>query len=184
MSEDEAQRNGNGEEEAGEGEEDTGEEQSSKFNARKIILYVIAPLFIVGGIGGGLYFSGALDSMLASDEKAEKKEKDKSKDNKDKTSFLKIPDILVNLKSESGQPRYLRLKVKLELNSKKDVEKVKKVMPRIVDQFQTFLRELRVQDLRGSSGVYRLQKELLARVNAAAPEADVKDVLFQEMLIQ
>ena len=183
MSEEEAQRNDNGDEEAGEDGEDTGEEQPSKFSARKIILFVIAPLFVLGGIGGGLYFSGALESMMASDKKAEKEDKKDKKEEK-KAVFLKIPDILVNLKAKGGQTRYLRLKVKLELQSDKDMKQVKAVMPRIVDQFQTFLRELSVKDLRGSAGIYRLQKELLTRVNAAAPEADVKDVLFQEMLIQ
>jgi flagellar FliL protein len=181
MSEEDTQGRENEDAEAG-GTEEEEDEQSSKFSARKIILYVIAPLFILAGIGGGLYFSGALDSMLASDKKTETK--DKKEKEKAETTFLKIPDILVNLKSKSGQPRYLRLKVKLELKSKKDMEKVKAVMPRIVDQFQTFLRELRVKDLRGSAGIYRLQKELLARVNAAAPDANVRDVLFQEMLIQ
>lgn len=191
MSEEDTQRSGEDDELAGKNGEDAGDEQgeddeqASKFSARKIILYVVAPLFILGGIAGGLYVSGALDSMLASDkETQDKKEKDKDKKDKKKAVFLKIPDILVNLKAQSGQPRYLRLKVKLELKSQKDMETVKTVMPRIVDQFQTFLRELRVKDLRGSAGIYRLQKELLARVNAAAPDAEVKDVLFQEMLIQ
>ena len=52
-------------------------------------------------------------------------------------------------------------------------------MPRIVDQFQTYLRELRVRDLRGSGGIYRMQAELLWRVNQAAAPIEVKDVLFQ-----
>jgi flagellar FliL protein len=58
------------------------------------------------------------------------------------------------------------------------------IMPRVIDQFQTYLRELRVEDLRGSSGIYRMKLELLNRVRAAAPDIGVKDVLFQEILIQ
>jgi flagellar FliL protein len=65
-----------------------------------------------------------------------------------------------------------------------DVGAVEAVVPRVVDQFQTYLRELRVKDLRGSAGMYRLQMELLWRVNQAAAPVKVKDVLFQEMLIQ
>ena len=57
-------------------------------------------------------------------------------------------------------------------------------MPRVVDQFQTYLRELRVKDLRGSAGIYRLQMELLWRVNQASAPVKVKDVPFQEILIQ
>jgi flagellar FliL protein len=57
-------------------------------------------------------------------------------------------------------------------------------MPRIVDNFQIYLRELRVDDLRGSGGIYRLREELLARVNAAVAPVKVNDVLFKEMLVQ
>ena len=58
------------------------------------------------------------------------------------------------------------------------------MLPRIVDNFQVYLRELRLDDLRGSAGVYRLREELLARVNTAVRPAKIKDVLFKEMLVQ
>lgn len=99
-------------------------------------------------------------------------------------AFLKIPDMIVNLNTQDGQPRYLRLAVQLELNSEADKAAVEAVLPRVVDQFQTYLRELRVTDLKGSKGIYRLQIELLSRVNSAAAPVKVKDVLFQEILIQ
>jgi flagellar FliL protein len=57
-------------------------------------------------------------------------------------------------------------------------------MPRIIDNFQVYLRELRLDDLRGSAGIYRLREELLMRVNTAAQPVHVKDVLFREMLVQ
>ena len=71
-----------------------------------------------------------------------------------------------------------------EFKSAEDMASVEKVLPRVIDQFQTYLRELRVRDLRGSAGIYRLQMELLARVNQAAYPVEVQDVLFQEILIQ
>jgi flagellar FliL protein len=57
-------------------------------------------------------------------------------------------------------------------------------MPRIIDNFQVYLRELRIEDLRGSAGMYRLREELLLRVNASAAPARIVDVLFKEMLVQ
>ena len=103
--------------------------------------------------------------------------------------FLKVADekgadLVVNLNTPDGQMRFLQLGVQLELENAGDMEKVKAVMPRVIDQFQTYLRELRVKDLRGSSGIYRLQMELLARVNQAAAPVKVKDVLFEKILIQ
>ncbi len=53
-----------------------------------------------------------------------------------------------------------------------------------MDNFQVYLRELRIEDLKGSAGMYRLREELLTRVNAAIAPAKVHDVLFKEMLVQ
>ena len=117
------------------------------------------------------------------DDKGDKKGKDKG-EGYGGANFLEIPTMIVNLNTENGTPRYLRLTVQLELGSAEDVAAVEAVIPRVVDQFQTYLRELRVRDLRGSAGIYRLQMELLWRVNQAAAPVEVKDVLFQEILIQ
>ncbi len=58
------------------------------------------------------------------------------------------------------------------------------MMPRIIDNFQVYLRELRVEDLKGSAGMYRLREEMLIRVSAAVAPAKINDVLFKEMLVQ
>jgi flagellar FliL protein len=180
---------------AAEGGEDG---EGGGLNAKKIILFVIAPLFILIGAGGGLYFTGALDKFLKKDATEEHAaadahgEKDKGHGGEGEHGegaaqsvyFLEIPDISVNLADSGSKPSYLRLKVQLELENQSDMTAVEQVMPRVVDQFQTYLRELRVKDLRGSAGIYRLQMELLSRVNAAVYPVEVKDVLFQEILIQ
>lgn len=159
-----------------------------KFNAKKIILFVVLPLFILGGAGGGLYMSGMLGKLLGGGGEAAGEEHAEAEGHgeehaAEESVFLPMPDMLVNLAGE-GKPSYLKLKVQLELKNEADKAAVEAVMPRVVDQFQTYLREIRVKDLRGSAGIYRLQMELLARVNAAAAPTEVKDVLFQEILIQ
>ena len=53
-----------------------------------------------------------------------------------------------------------------------------------MDSFQLYLRALTPEDLNGASGLYRLKEELLARVNAAIGRAEVRDLLFKEMLVQ
>lgn len=176
-----------------EGDAASAEGGGGKFNAKKIILFVVLPLFILGGAGGGLYMSGMLGKLLGGGGEAAKEEHAEAPAAEGEghegehaaaeSVFLPMPDMLVNLAGE-GKPSYLKLKVQLELKNEADKAAVEAVMPRVVDQFQTYLREVRVKDLRGSAGIYRLQMELLARVNAAAAPTEVKDVLFQEILIQ
>jgi len=57
-------------------------------------------------------------------------------------------------------------------------------MPRLMDAFQTYLRELRPTDLEGSAGLYRLKEELTRRVNASIAPNRVTAVLFKEIVIQ
>lgn len=177
---------------------DNMDDEGGGLDAKKIILFIVLPLLVIGGIVGGLYFTGTLDKLLGGG--GEEKHAEASNDDGHGKSdghggghgdeggigarFLEIPDIIVNLNTPDGQPRYLRLSVQLELKNQADKDAVQAVMPRVVDQFQTYLRELRVRDLRGTAGIYRLQIELLARVNAAAYPVEVQDVLFQEILIQ
>ncbi|MEP7209510.1 MAG: flagellar basal body-associated FliL family protein [Alphaproteobacteria bacterium] len=54
----------------------------------------------------------------------------------------------------------------------------------MVDQFQSFLRELRVEDLNGSAGSYRLRLELLKRFNTVMAPAKIDAVLVEGILVQ
>ena len=92
--------------------------------------------------------------------------------------------MLVNLNSSGRRPNFLKMKVSLELTNEKDIIRVREFSPRIIDKFHVYLRELRVEDLKGSAGMYRLREELLARVNTAVRPTIVKDLLFRDMLVQ
>jgi len=101
-----------------------------------------------------------------------------------KPVYYNLPDMLVNLESHGRKAAVLKLSVTFELTSADDQKAMEDKMPVVVDEFQVFLREVRVEDLRGSAGIYRLRQELLARVKPAVAPIKVKDVLFKELLIQ
>lgn len=177
--------------EAPEGEvtslDDEGEKKG--LTAKKLLMIVI-PILVLG-VAAALYFTGVLSpkdeggeggDATHAEAGAEGGEGDAA--GKSGAIFMEVPDLLVNLSSAGGQARFLKLKVKLEVATPQDLTALEAVAPRVVDQFQTFLREMRVQDMRGSAGIYRLRQELLYRVNLAASPTKVKDVLFQEILIQ
>jgi flagellar protein FliL len=100
------------------------------------------------------------------------------------TSFYELPDIIVNIQAPDGSPAYLKLAVSLEVDQPDAKALIEPVLPRVIDQFQTYLRELRVEDIRGSAGVMRLKEELLRRVNFALAPLPVRDVLLKEMIVQ
>lgn len=99
--------------------------------------------------------------------------------------FLDLPDVLVNLSNTgSDRTQYLKVKVVLELADQAMIQQVQPVMPRVMDAFQTYLRELRPTDLDGSAGLYRLKEELTRRVNAAVAPNRINAVLFKEIIVQ
>ncbi len=99
-------------------------------------------------------------------------------------AFFDIPDIIVNIQTVDGAPAYLKLGVSLEIANAEEKPGLQAVMPRVVDQFQSYLRELRMDDLKGSAGVLRLKEELLRRINVAAAPYKIHDVLLKEMIVQ
>jgi flagellar FliL protein len=97
-------------------------------------------------------------------------------------AYVELPDMLVNLSSGPARARFLKLGVTLEVKGEERAASIKKRMPRILDSFQIYLRELRLEDLNGSAGTFLLKEELLRRVNTEIAPDRVEDVLFKEMM--
>lgn len=156
-----------------------------KFSGKKLVLFVILPLVLLIGAGAGVYFSGLLDSLLGKkEEHAEVPAEPAQPDPHAAPIFYDLPDMLVNLNAAGKRPAFLKIKISIQVSKPEDVPAVEHVLPRIIDNFQVYLRELRLEDLKGSAGMYRLRQELLMRISAAAHPVKVKDVLFKEMLVQ
>ena len=98
--------------------------------------------------------------------------------------FVTMPEILVNISGPDGRPAYLKLKLTIEAPNNEVVTTLTAAEPRVADEFNGFLRELRTEDLVGSAGAYRLRLELLRRVNLAIAPAQVNAVLIEEMMVQ
>ncbi|MEM6850382.1 MAG: flagellar basal body-associated FliL family protein [Pseudomonadota bacterium] len=175
-------------EEAGDGEEgEDGEApKKKKLSGKVLVLFIALPLLLIGGGVGAAFmlgvFGGSADEevQLAEGETAPEPEEDLPP-----PTFVPLPEIIVNL-SNGGEGRaiYLKLRVKLEVRDPDANAVLDPIMPRVVDRFQVFLRQLRVSDLEGSAGMLRLKQELLRRINLAAAPLKVEDVLFEEMIIQ
>jgi flagellar protein FliL len=151
---------------------------AKKSGKKKIILLAIPVVLIL--IGAGLWFSGVLPHLLGMD-----KHEDAAAETAKvvPASYVDVPEMIANLNG-TRKPSYVKLAVRIEVPKPEDVEKVKAAMPRLQDIFQTYLREMRPEELRGSAGTYRLREELLVRANAAVAPAKVSDVLFTQMLVQ
>jgi flagellar FliL protein len=152
----------------------------TKKGGKKKLIMLAVPL-LLAGIVAGLWFSGILPGLLGT-KKAEAPPQEIAKPAI--PVFVDLPDMIANLATPSGKPSYIKLQVRLEIAKQEDADKVKQSMPRLQDMFQTYLREMRPDELRGSAGIYRLREELLGRANVALAPVRVNDVLFTQLLIQ
>ena len=186
---------------APEGEEGAAEGEAPKKKGLPLKLIIIgaaAGLVLVGGGGGAfLMLSPHAPAKVDAHKAKPRKKDDKKKDGKDDKSsggaqvaegpdgvvFYTLPDIVVNMQSADGKPTYLKLKLTLELPDQDTVDVIEPNRPRLQDMFQTFLRELRPEDLAGSQGSYQLRMEILRRVNLVIAPAKINSVLIEEMLI-
>ncbi len=144
----------------------------SRFDRKKIIFGAAGVLSLLIVIGAGVFFAMPLFTTEESDPL------------KSDVVFYDLPEMVVNLASTSNKRTYLKIQISLELGRSADVDALHRLLPRVIDHFQVYLRELRADDLHGSAGIYRLKEELLRRVSAAARPVIIRDVLFKEILIQ
>jgi flagellar protein FliL len=96
---------------------------------------------------------------------------------------IELPEMVANLNGDAQRPQYVKLRAEVQ-TLPADVEQVRLAMPRLIDLFQTYLREIRPAELQGALGTYRLREELIARAAIAVQPAKITDVLFEEILVQ
>jgi flagellar FliL protein len=139
-----------------------------------MIVIAVAALAVLGGGGGGAWF------MFGS-----KHEAKPAAPVVKPAVFVDLPEVLVNLSSSAGdRTQYLKVKMTLEVADQALMQQIQPMMPRVMDTFQTYLRELRPSDLDGSAGLYRLKEELTRRVNATITPNRVNALLFKEIVVQ
>lgn len=167
---------------------------TAKPKFKLLILAAIGVLVLTaGGLGGAwaLGLFGAADPAAVTSVAAEGEAGDAPAEPSiseaaatDDPTFVDLPNLLVNLVSEDGGSRFLKLSLAVEVHDERTAERIDKLSPRIVDSFQLYLRTLTPGELRGPGSMFRLKEDLHVRLQEAIAPAEVEDVLFKEMLVQ
>ena len=179
-----------------EGEDGEGAPAKKKLTPKRMIIAGVAAALVLGGGGAGAFFLLKPKPEAAAGKAAEKKKEKKSekkgegekpvgevREGPDGILFYTMPSVVVNMQTADGRSTFLKLKLTLEVPDQATVDQLEPNMPRLQDMFQTFLRELRPEDLQGSQGSYQLRMEIQRRVNLVIAPSKVNAVLIEEMLI-
>ncbi|MCW5698376.1 MAG: flagellar basal body-associated FliL family protein [Rhodospirillales bacterium] len=161
-------------------------DEAAPRKGKKKLIIIGAAIAILAGGGAGAFFTGLADPVVAlvagGAEHSEEAGGHEAAAKADPI-FYELPEFVVNLNTTGRRPTYLKIRTNLEIQSRDDILRIEEQLPRITDSFQVYLRELRLEDIKGSAGMYRLREELLRRVSIAVAPVQVNDVLFVEMFI-
>ncbi len=144
---------------------------------KKLFIIAGAAVVLLAGAGGGGYFFLSSSSSEHSDAPAAAQAPKPA-------IFIDLQPMIVNLVSANDKPHYLRVTLALEISDETLRPRIEMLMPRIIDAFQTQLRQMRTGDLEGAAGLYRVKEELLRRINSRIYPAQVDGVLIKEFLLQ
>lgn len=149
----------------------------AKAKRKKLIVMVAALLLLLGGGGGAAWY------FLKGPAEGDKIAEGHAADDEDVPEvFVDVPAMQIALRGADGSNRMLKLHVMLVPGKDKTPEDIEPRLPMLIDRYQPFLRELRPDDLAGSTATFRIKEELLIRSNQALGKGAVRDVLIQDLM--
>jgi flagellar FliL protein len=97
------------------------------------------------------------------------------------TTFLELDPFMVTV-SRTDPVRQLRLELQLEVPKGAETE-VRSRFPRLEDTMNTYLRSIDLSDIENPDTLLRMRMQLLRRLQVAAGEGLITDLLVTQFLI-
>ena len=95
--------------------------------------------------------------------------------------FVPIQPLVINL-GGSGENRHLRFQAQLEVN-KTALDDVTRMLPRVVDVLNGYLRAVDISELENPAALVRLRAQMLRRIQVVTGEGRVRDLLIMEFVL-
>jgi flagellar protein FliL len=96
-------------------------------------------------------------------------------------AYVPIPPLVINLGVGSGA-RHLRFTAQVEANAPYAAD-VERLIPRIVDVLNGYLRAVDLRDIEDRSALVRLRAQMLRRIQLVTGAGRVRDLLVMEFVV-
>ncbi len=150
-------------------------EDKKKGNKNLIVIIVILNLLILGAGGGYFYFFKHGEKDKTHEEAIPQEPTE--------LSFLTLPEIIVNLKSNKPRGNILKATFVLQMYKKIDETKLKESQPIVIDQIMSYLREQTLNELEGN-GLEIIKQSIFDRVNTAIKPLKIYKIMIKEFIVQ
>lgn len=127
---------------------------------KKLIIFIVLPLLLLGGAGAGAFFMGLIPGQGGEEVMVEE-------DNTVPPPYLKapvesvtytLPEFVLNLKTKRTYPVFLLLSLVVETRDEVARNAVADREPRIRDSMIVYLSSLTPADLNGYAGIQRVRQ--------------------------
>lgn len=147
---------------------------------RSRILLILGVLLALAGGGAGFYATWT-GMILGGETAAEKGHAQASPPGGRDIDYVAIDPLVISMHASSNA-KHLMFRANLEVRpeAKEDVEKI---LPRIVDVLNGYLRALEPGDLEDPSALTRLRAQMLRRVQVVTGPDRVNDLLIMEFVL-
>lgn len=153
---------------------------------------IIGLVLGIAGAGGGFYAvsSGLLPFGPGAASTEEKPAAEKAPEGVDtgetaeeiaNLAYIEMEPIVITLRKSSGINQ-LRFRAQLEVDLENQVE-VEKLLPRVVDVLNSYLRALEIEDLSDPMALPKLRAQMLRRINIATGQGRVRDLLIMDFVL-
>lgn len=142
--------------------------------SKKVILVAAAGLVLLGGGGGAAYYFTQVKPAEAAAEPERP------------FGIYEMEQFLVNIRSGSGD-RFARLTVKVVLEPDTAVDEIKEnplLTARLRDKVLTLITAKSFPELSSPEGKEAFRAEIASRIAPLLEEAEVKEVLFGDFVVQ
>ncbi|MEX0302343.1 MAG: flagellar basal body-associated protein FliL [Leisingera sp.] len=96
-------------------------------------------------------------------------------------AFIEMDPIVITLRKASGI-KHLRFRAQLEVDLAHQAE-VEKILPRVIDVLNSYLRALELEDLTDPMALPKLRAQMLRRINIATGQGRVRDLLIMDFVL-
>jgi flagellar FliL protein len=151
----------------------------SKKSKMPLILGLV--LAFIGGAGGFYATSSGMILGSRAEEMVEGTDRKEIKDPFGNIAFVPVEPMIISVDAQPER-KLLRFRAQLEV-PKEYEEDVIKLLPRVVDVLNSYLRALEVADLEDQAALMRLRAQMLRRVQVVTGQGRVNDFLIMEFVL-
>lgn len=156
-----------------------GEEDAPKKKSKKGLLIGLVLALVLGGGGFFAVYSGLILGAPADTAQADKPAEEVAA--LPPISFVPIDPLVISLGNGSNS-KHLRFRASLEVEPQYE-EDVTKLVPRVLDVLNSYLRAVEMRDIEDPSSLIMLRAQMLRRIQLVTGEGRVRDLLIMEFVL-